>query len=152
MIGLSLAVIFFNALAFIKNSRLTKNQILHIWMFTVAFQSIVDLFIIQKYHAYWYFNNKIDFRSIPAITLLVPPVNMLFLNWYPFIQSFPKQILYIVCWSIGITLYELMSLLPEPWGYFHYGWWTILYSLMEDPLLFLIMAKYYQFVQKIEKE
>jgi hypothetical protein len=47
MIGLIIAVILFNLLAFITNKRLSKNPIVHIWSFTIALQIIADMFICQ---------------------------------------------------------------------------------------------------------
>jgi hypothetical protein len=60
MIGLFIAVILFNLIAFITNKRFTKNPIVHIWLFTITLQAIADLFIDQKYHGYWYFTQNVD--------------------------------------------------------------------------------------------
>ncbi|MFX3617905.1 MAG: hypothetical protein ACE3JK_10280 [Sporolactobacillus sp.] len=148
MIGLLTAIIVFNAFVFWKNSRLSKNQIIHIWTFTIALQTVADLYTSFKYHAYWYFNGEIDWKILPVMLVLIPPVNIIFLNWYPFKQVLFKQIFYILCWSIAITFYEWIALLPEPWGYFHYGWWKIEYTLAIDPFLFLIVAEYYNWIKK----
>ncbi|WP_312857299.1 hypothetical protein [Neobacillus endophyticus] len=94
MIGLIIAVILFNLIAFISNNRLTKNQIVHIWLFTVTLQLLADLFIDQKYHGY--FTKEVDWRGLPTTTMLLPPVNILFLNWYPFNSQLLKRILYYI--------------------------------------------------------
>ncbi|WP_328588922.1 hypothetical protein [Niallia nealsonii] len=49
MIGLFLAIIIFNLVAFRINTHLSKKQIAHIWMFIVAFQTVVDVMIDLKY-------------------------------------------------------------------------------------------------------
>jgi hypothetical protein len=152
MIGLFLAIFFFNVIAFLTNTRLTKNEILHLWTFTIAFQSLVDLLLNHKYQGYWYFTEDIDIIALPALTVLVPPVNMMFVNWYPFNRRFLIQSIYIIVWSVSLILYELVTLLPEPWGYFHYGWWKIYYSLLENPVLLVILVSYYRWVKKIAKE
>ncbi|MCI1857401.1 MAG: hypothetical protein LKI80_04485 [Sporolactobacillus sp.] len=152
MIGLFLAIFFFNAIAFLTNTRLTKNEILHLWTFTIAFQSLVDLLLNHKYQGYWYFTEDVDIIALPALTVLVPPVNMMFVNWYPFNRRFLIQSIYIIVWSVSLILYELVTLLPEPWGYFHYGWWKIYYSLLENPVLLVILVSYYRWVKKIAKE
>ena len=36
--------------AFIINKRLTKNQIVHTWTFTILLQMIVDAYLSAKYH------------------------------------------------------------------------------------------------------
>ncbi|WP_026009451.1 hypothetical protein [Priestia filamentosa] len=151
MIGLLLAITLFNTVAFTTNKRLTWNQIVHIWMFTIAFQGLVDLYVAGKYDGYWYFSQAIDWESILALTILIPPVNMMFLNGYPFGSSLCKRMLYIGCWTIGILMYEAIALLPEPWGYFHHVWWRLRYSLFVYPLLLIMVVCYYKWIRKIEK-
>ncbi|MCL1632855.1 hypothetical protein M3N64_13085 [Sporolactobacillus sp. CPB3-1] len=152
MLGLLSAVVLFNAFAFFTNSRLTKSQILQIWTFTIAFQIFVDTYMNQKFHGYWYFDRGIDLKAIPALIVLIPPVNMIFLNRYPFGYPLLKRIMYVILWAIGITLYEWLAVLPEPWGYFRYGWWKITYSLLVNPLLLYIVVKFYELVRKFENE
>ncbi|MCM3571318.1 hypothetical protein [Neobacillus mesonae] len=151
MIGLIFAVILFNLIAFMTNKRMNKNQIVHIWVFTVALQVLTDTYIDGKYHGYWYFDKAIDIKSIPALILLIPPVNIMFLNWYPFERTLYKRLLYIIYWVIAITLYEAVTMLPEPWGYFNHGWWKLWYSAIVNPLLLLIVLFYYKWILKIEE-
>ncbi|WP_075983549.1 hypothetical protein [Bacillus massilinigeriensis] len=152
MIGLLIAVIIFNFAAFKTNKNLTGNLIVHIWSFTVAFQVIFDVLIEFKYHGYWYFEKEIDWRGLIPHMLLIPPVNMLFLNWFPFKSSGWKKLMYLFLWVIAILIYEWIALLPEPWGYFHYGWWNLMYAVIVDPILFLILLGYYKWVYKLEKK
>src|SRR4051812_25064480 len=121
MIGLLLAIIIFNLIAFKTNKRITSNQIVHIWTFTIAFQLLFDIFIEFKYHAYWYFDKDIDWRGILSHVFLIPPVNMIYLNWYPYKSTWIKKLFYLIIFVIAILIYEVLTLLPEPWGYFHYG-------------------------------
>lgn len=148
MIGFIIAILLFNLVAFTTNKRLTKSQIAHVWMFTVAFQICFDLFISAKYWGYWYFSKAIDLKLLLALTVTVPPVNMMFLNWYPFQQRFYKSLLYIFFWTIAIILYEIIAMLPEPWGYFHYGWWSLWHTVLLDPILLVILLSYYKWVIK----
>ncbi len=150
MIGLIVAIVTFNLIAFRTNKRLTLNQIVHIWAFTIAFQQSFDIIIEFKYHGYWYFDKEIDWVGILPHTILIPPVNMMFLNWYPFKEKIIKQCFYILLWVISILVYETITLLPQPWGYFHYGWWTIWHSAVIDPILFLILLKYYKWISKLK--
>lgn len=118
-------------------------------MFTIAFQAVTETYIDFKYHGYWYFTKEINWWVLPAFTVLIPPVNIMFINWYPFKQLFYKQMLYILFWVIAITLYELIALLPEPWGYFYHNWWRIWYSLLVNPILLIAVLFYYKWVCKI---
>ncbi|MFS0636032.1 hypothetical protein AB1K84_09005 [Mesobacillus foraminis] len=47
--------------------------------------------------------------------------------------------------------YELLPLLPEPWGYFHYGWWNLWSAAVLDPLLFYILIKFYRCIRSLEE-
>jgi hypothetical protein len=153
MTGLIIAIIIFNVIAFRTNKRITKNQVIHIWTVSIALQSLFDLFIDNKFHGYWYFSNNIDgwWKEIPVLTILIPPVNIMFLNWYPFERRFYKRVVYIFFWLIVILIYEYLTLLPEPWGYFNYGWWTLWHSAAIDPILLIFILKYYKWICKMEK-
>ncbi|WP_318010526.1 hypothetical protein [Cytobacillus oceanisediminis] len=87
MIGLLIAIFVFNLVSFKVNKLLNKKQVAHIWMFTVAFQVVVDQYVDLKYQGYYYFSKSIDIAAVLPITVLVPPVNIVFLNWYPFDSS-----------------------------------------------------------------
>lgn len=109
------------------------------------------MYIDQKYQGYWYFSKDVDWSSLPALTLLVPPINMMFLNWYPFTSPLFKRVLYYIYWLIFMVIYEVIALFPEPWGYFNYGWWKLWYSVICDPILLIILLSYYKWIFKIEK-
>ncbi|MBB6444068.1 hypothetical protein [Bacillus benzoevorans] len=152
MVLLVISVIIFNTVAYkMKNQHLTKNQIVHIWAFTIIFITWADLIIDEKTGGYWYFDKGIEWHNFLVYTILVPPVNIIFLNWYPYHVSWLKKIRYYIFWITFITVYELIALLPEPWGFFHYGWWKMQYSIMLDPFLLLSLRAYYKWICKIEK-
>lgn len=152
MIGLLLAIAAFNYLGFKTNKLLTGNQMLHIWLFTIAFQVLFDLFIEFKYHAYWYFHKELEWRGILPHVFLIPPVNILFLNWFPYKKGWMKQLIYLAGFVIAILIYEMITLLPDPWGYFHYGWWKLWYAAILDPILLLILLGFYKWICKLEKK
>ncbi len=150
MIGLLISILIFNFCAFRLNKHLSRNQILHIYVFSIAFQLLFDIIIDFKLHAYWYFTIDIEWHVLLYALFLVPPVNILFLNFFPFKKSILKKIIAIFLWNIAFLFYEFITLLPEPWGYFNYGWWKWWYSALLNPLLLYIVIKYYRLVQKIE--
>jgi hypothetical protein len=86
------------------------------------------------------------------MTLLIPPVNMIFLSFFPFGNSFLTKMIYIVFWEFGLLLYECFTLLPSPIGYFHYGWWKLWYSALLNPFLLLSVVFFYKWIRKLEKE
>ncbi|MCA1055914.1 hypothetical protein LCM10_13030 [Rossellomorea aquimaris] len=152
MIGLLIAVIFFNVAAYFFSDRLTTNQKLHIWTFTIAFQQTHDLIVEFKYSAYWYFGKGVNWSGLIGHTVLLPPVNLLFLQFFPFGRGFTKQFLYLAGWTGALLMYEALTRLPAPWGYFHYGWWKWEYSAIEDPILLLLLVAFYKIILRLEKE
>ncbi|GGM19144.1 hypothetical protein GCM10011351_01230 [Paraliobacillus quinghaiensis] len=144
MIGLILAILTFNIIAFKTNKILNYKQIAHVWVFTIALQLSFDVYVDLKYLGYWYFTPDIDWAAFLPHTFLIPPVNMVFINLYPFHRSLWIKTRYILYWTIVILGYELIALLPEPWGYFNYGWWNLGYSAVLDVILLNILIAYYK--------
>lgn len=152
MIGLISSIITFNLLAF-KINKLNANKFVHIWTFTIAFQILFDLIIEFKYKGYSYFSkDQIEWAALLVKTILFPPINIIFLSYFPFTKVISNKIFYMAFWVAGILIYELIALFPEPWGYFKYGWWNLGYSAIVDPILFLILLSYYKWICKIEKK
>ena len=140
------SIVIFNFVVFKMKKHLTKNQMVHIWAFTMILQIIFDIFIDEKTNGYWYFWRGIDWTNILVYTVLIPPVCVMFLNWFPFNQSLLKKISYIVFWVVFILAYELLTL-QQPLGFFHYGGWKFIYSVVLDPIL----LAFYKWISKIEK-
>jgi hypothetical protein len=143
------SIMIFNFVSLKVKKHLTKNQIVHIWAYSMILEIIFDIFIDEKTKGYWYFWKGIDWTNILVYTVLIPPVCVIFLNWYPFNQAWLKKICYIVIWVIFISAYELLTL-QQPWGYFHYGWWKFIYSVILDPILLIILLVYYKWIRRIE--
>ena len=131
---------------------MSSNQIVHIWFFTIAFEMLFDVFVEFKFHAYWYFTKYIDWAGILPHIFLVPAANIIFLNWYPQKCSRWKRLLFFSFFVIAILIYELITLLPPPWGYFHYGWWRLWHAAIIDPILLLILLGFYKWICKLEKK
>lgn len=146
------SVIIFNFLAFKLVTRFSGNTVLHIWVFTCFFQIFFDIFIDLKYHGYWFVSPGIDWSAFPGYTLLIPPVNLLFLNWFPFKSSLIKRIAYIAVWEAALLFYEFITLLPEPWGFFHYGWWSLWHSALVNPFLLITLLGYYKLICLLEEK
>ena len=152
MLGLIVAIIAFNGIAFMRVKRLAKSHIVHICTFTILIHVSVDLLLSVKYGAYWYFDREIQWLDVPAVALLSPSAALLFLNGYPSQASRLKRMLYILLWSLIITVYEALTLLPEPWGFFHHGWWKLKYSALVYPVLFCLILLYYKWIRQIEEK
>ncbi|MFD1779157.1 hypothetical protein ACFSFW_10800 [Fredinandcohnia salidurans] len=151
MFLLLISILLFNYIAY-KRNKIPTHRNLSIWSFTIAFQVTFDVFIEFKYHGYWYFDKGVDWIGVLPHTLLIPPINVLLLSWFPFNSHFFKKVIYITCWTIGVLIYEGLTLLPEPWGYFHLGWWELWYDSIVVPIQILILLGYYKLICKLENE
>lgn len=150
MILLFTSIIIFNFVALKFHKIPVKSRIVSIWTFTIAFQVLFDLIIEFKFHGYWYFDKGIEVLGFLAHTVLIPPVNVLLLSFYPYNKNLFKQSFYMIGCTVGIMIYEAISLLPEPWGFFHLGWWNIWYDLFVVPILIFILLGYYKWICKLE--
>jgi hypothetical protein len=151
MFLLFISILLFNYIAYKKN-KIPMHRSISIWSFTIAFQITFDVFIEFKYYGYWYFDKGVDWIGVLPHTLLIPPINILLLSWFPYNSNLFKQVIYITSWTIGALIYEGLTLLPEPWGYFHLGWWELWYDSIVVPILILILLAYYKMICKLENE
>jgi len=103
-----------------------------------------------KYKGYWYFDKGVDWLGVLPHIVLIPPINILLLSWFPFNSNLFKKVIYITCWTIGVLIYEGLTLLPEPWGYFHLGWWKLWYDSIVVPILIFVLLGYYKLICKLE--
>ncbi|WP_246141210.1 hypothetical protein [Bacillus marasmi] len=147
---LYISIFLFNYIALKMNKIKTMNRIVHIWLFTITIQIIFDVIIEFKYHGYWYFDKGVDWHGLPAHLFLIPPVNVMVISWFPFKTNLFKQTIYILCWTLVVVFYEWVTILPEPWGFFHFGWWKLWYDLIIVPVLILILVGFYKWVIKLE--
>lgn len=152
MIGLLISVLVFNLIAFKINKRLLPSQIVQIWTFTITFQMLFDFIVEFKYQSYWYFSQGFEWVGLIPRTVLIPPVNIIFLNLYPFAKGVLKKISFLFFFVILILIYELLAMLPAPWGYFHYGWWEIWYSAIVDPIILICLLGFYKWIDRLDRK
>ncbi|AKN53944.1 hypothetical protein AB434_1539 [Heyndrickxia coagulans] len=46
----------------------------------------------------------------------------------------------------------MITLLPAPWGYFHYGWWNFTISALVNPFLLLSVVGFYKWIVWLENK
>ncbi len=116
--------------------------------FALTFELIANIYLDLKYDLYGYFNKGVDWESLPALVLIFPAVNILFLNFYPFTKSKTKQLFYILICSIIGVVFEWIYLQTE---FFYYNGWKLWFSLASYPIIFYIIAINLRIVRKLMK-
>ncbi|MFZ3588512.1 hypothetical protein ACOI1C_04370 [Bacillus sp. DJP31] len=69
---------------------------------------------------------------------------------YPFKANVLKRVIYVLIWVVALLIYEAFTLLPEPWGYFHYGWWSLWHTALVNPILLFTVVLFYKWICKLE--
>ncbi|MEO2074237.1 MAG: hypothetical protein ABGX20_02480 [Bacillus sp. (in: firmicutes)] len=72
MIIFAVSIVLFNTIAYKMKKQLTKNQIVHIWAFTMVLEMLFDIFVEEKFNGYSYFWKGIDWTNVLAYSLLIP--------------------------------------------------------------------------------
>ncbi|PLS08024.1 hypothetical protein CVD27_04930 [Neobacillus cucumis] len=80
---------------------------------------------------------------------LYPPVNAIFLNYYPFEKSKFHQLLYILGWTAFCLMYEVAALRS---GFFYYTKWKLWYSALCYPFLLLMVLGNYKLTERLHRQ
>ncbi|WP_373459831.1 CBO0543 family protein [Neobacillus driksii] len=79
---------------------------------------------------------------------IFPVVNIIFLNFYPFHQTFLRKSFYIILCSGMAVLYESRAVHTD---HFYYNGWNLIYSALVHPLLYLSLLWNYYFIKKLKE-
>jgi hypothetical protein len=75
---------------------------------------------------------------------LYPPVNTIFLNYYPYDKAKFHKLMYILGWTVFCLVYEVAALRS---GFFYYLRWKLWYSALCYPVLLLMVLGNYKFTE-----
>jgi hypothetical protein len=146
-----LVIIFFfilDIVAFLVPKRLSKIELYTTSLFALIFGINVDMILNFKYHLYGYFGEGFQWLGFVGEFLYFIPVNILFLNYYPFSGTNQKKLFYILAWTAGSSIVEF---LVERTHFFNYTGWKLWYSICIYPFVFLILVVHLRIVRRIIK-
>ncbi|WP_407675590.1 CBO0543 family protein [Peribacillus glennii] len=126
-----------------------KNRNVHISLICNFIRYTLDLYMDTKYHFYWYFDKDIDWRWLIVLLGGKPSFTLIYLNFFPFYSKTQKKVLYILVWSIVVTIMEIGAVYIGK--VLHYDEWKLLYSAALYPLLLYILYLNGLFVKKLLK-
>lgn len=146
MLFLIFTVIVLNCLIVFAPKKLSAIELIVTTLFAMYLEAIVDIYLDLKYDLFGYFFKGVDWRSLLYLFGIYPAINLLFLNFFPFRRSFHRKFLYILGWTIFSVLYELFFLWS---GTFYYRKWSIWYSAMIYPGLFIMLILFHNYILSV---
>lgn len=111
-------------------------------LFALYLELNANVFLDFKYNLYGYFHKGVDWVGMLYIGIYVP-VNIVYLNFFPYRKAFVRKLVYILGWTIFSGIYELLFLWTKT---FYYQGWMIWFSLIIYPFLFVFLNVFHLYV------
>ncbi|TVY11783.1 CBO0543 family protein [Paenibacillus cremeus] len=147
-IHLVLSIIGLNLIAWFIPKKLTRVEIYSTTLFSYGLEYTVDSILNLHYHLYGYFHEGFEYVGLLPIFFIYPAVNIIFLNFFPYHRGVLSKTVNIIGWSIFSVAYEYSAVSV---GWFYYNHWTLWYSGLCYPPLFLILLLNLKFTNFLEK-
>ncbi|WP_010098645.1 CBO0543 family protein [Ornithinibacillus scapharcae] len=146
MVFALISAFLFTAIAYLIRKRITYVEMYTTSLFSIVFQLIVDMILEFKYNYYGYFEYGVDYLTFIVIFLIYPPLNIIYLNYFPLENSHWKKLLYIILWCAFSIGYEYLSV---RYGFFYYENWKLWYSAIIYPFVYLIITLNFLLTKKL---
>jgi hypothetical protein len=128
----------------IMPKKLSALELYSTSFFALCLAVVGDTYLSLIKHLYGYFEKGPQPMSLLFSLVTYPAVNMIFLNFYQYLNRFGYKLLYIVGWWIFAMSYEFLALRM---GLFYYSGWKWWYSALIYPMLYLILLLNLQLVR-----
>lgn len=146
MVFALVSALLFTSIAYLIRKRITYIEMYATSLFTIVFQLIVDIILEFNYNFYGYFEYGVDYKTFIAIFLIYPPLNIIYLNYFPLEKSIWMKLVYILLWCIFSVVYEYLSV---NYGFFYYENWNLWYSAMIYPFVYIILTINFIWIKKL---
>lgn len=137
-------IVLLNFFAYIIPKHLPRWQLYSTSIFAVMLQQSIDVYFDLKWDLYGYFNKGVDTLGFVVEYGIFPAVNMIFLNFWVIRKGFQAKLGYLLACCCIAIVYEFMALKS---GYFYYNGWKLIYSMIQYPILFLILVGNLRLIQ-----
>ncbi|WP_188385120.1 CBO0543 family protein [Ornithinibacillus halotolerans] len=146
MIFAIISAFIFLTIAFVIKKRIYVVELYTTSLFAMVFQLLVDNILEFKYDFYGYFEKGVDYETFIVILLIYPPLNIIFLNYFPLNKKLLTKCLYILGWCVFSVLYEYLSVKI---GFFYYEKWSIWYSAIIYPFVYGLLLVNFFSIRKL---
>ncbi|MDP4085520.1 MAG: CBO0543 family protein [Bacillota bacterium] len=123
--------------------RISKLQIWSTSLFSLVIESMSDMTLDLKLNLFGYIAPGDQWSGFLPI-FLYPPINAIFLNYFPYKKTKLHKMLYIASWTVFCLAYECAALRS---GFFYYSKWKLWYSALCYPVLLLMVLGNYKFTE-----
>lgn len=137
------SLVTFYVIAIWIPKRISWLQIWSTSLFSLVVESMSDMTLDLKLNLFGYIAPGDQWSGFLPI-FIYPPVNTIFLNYYPYESSKFEKLVYIVGWTAFCLAYEVAALRS---GFFYYKKWKLWYSAFCYPVLLLMVLGNYRFTE-----
>ena len=146
MVFALVSAFIFMVIAYMMPKRISYVEMYSTTLFCTVFQLIVDIILEFKYGLYGYFGLGVDYHTFIFIFLIYPPLNIIFLNYFPIRGNILFKSMYIVAWIIFAIVYEYLCVQA---GAFYYENWNLWYSAIIYPFVYLLIILNFLFIRRL---
>lgn len=129
------SLVAFYVLAIWMPKRISLLQIWSIALFSLVIETKSDMTLDLKLNLFGYIAPGNQWTGFLPI-FIYPPVNAIFLNYFPYKKTKVHKLIYLICWTAFCLVYEAAALLS---GFFYYINWKLWYSALCYPVLLLMV-------------
>ncbi|WP_051263047.1 CBO0543 family protein [Tuberibacillus calidus] len=122
---------------FMVPKQLSKAEMVHTTYFAILFDTLMDVFLDLHLDLYGYFQKGVDYQTLLVVIGIFPPMNILYLNNFPYGQSLWAKGRYLLIWSVIAIFYEYLAVKCD---LLYYRKWSIFYSGLCYPPILIIAA------------
>ncbi|WP_164472910.1 CBO0543 family protein [Cohnella candidum] len=147
MVFLIVSLIAFHVAAIFMPKRITWLDIWCIALFSIVVESFSNMALDLKLNLYGYIAPGNQWSGFLPI-FLYPPVNAIYLNYFPFAKTNSRKAAYILAWTAFCLVYEVAALES---GFFYYLKWKLWYSALCYPVLLLLVLGSFKFTRWLQR-
>jgi hypothetical protein len=142
---LILSLIIFYLIAILMPKRISWLQIWSVTLFSLVLENMSDMVLDLKLNLFGYIAPGNQWSGFLPI-FLYPPINAIFLNYFPYDKRKFSKLLYILGWTVFCLVYEVGALRS---GFFYYTKWKLWYSALCYPVLLLFVLGNYRLTERL---
>ncbi|MFD2045496.1 hypothetical protein ACFSTA_17570 [Ornithinibacillus salinisoli] len=132
MIFLLFSVVIFILVTLRIPKKLERSELIAVAYFSTILGFVTDIILDLKYHLYGYFEPGVQFPGFLPAIILFPTAGVVFMNFFPFMKSLAKKLLYTFYWTLFCLGYEFLSVESD---YFYHNGWKYWQSALAYPFL-----------------